>query len=332
MAVGRGQRQRPQPGDPELAEVAVRGHEVAGAHRSVGRGGVAPGAEPVERVGAQRRDPAMATGVGPAGCGHERAAGVVELAVAEGRADVAGRAAGVADEAPQAAQRIRGVGACDGLGPGVGVAGGERVAQRIEPGAGRVEGLDEGGECLGDLHAQRFARRARVAERGAPQAGERRVGVEDGGQPPGVGADLARVGERAQHEGPQRVGAAVPAEPVLQAGIEQALGVAIERAAVGPGRAGAAVGEAELGAVAVRAAPAPVGRGARIVEQPAAELDRRRIAGGAVGRVGTYRQRPGTVRDDRGQFVGVEAEREGGARQRSRRGPQRVWCSAARDD
>jgi hypothetical protein len=309
VAVRRGVHEAAKSGHAELAEVPVGRREVPGAHRGVRRAVVAPGAEAVVAIGQHRADAAVAARVGPPGLDHERAAGVVEFAAGERGAEVAQRTAPVAHEAAQAPERVGRVVAngCCRVG-----ARGEGVAQRVEAGARRLERLDPGRERLGDLHAQRLPGRRRVAERRAPEAGERRVARDHGTQARVVGAELARIAQRTQDERPQRIGPAVPAEPVQQARVGQPGRVAVERPPVGAEASRTAVGESQARKVAAHAGASTVGGQSRLEEQPATQLDRRRVSGRPIAGVAHDRWRPRSVGDDGGDLVGRQRGRGAG--------------------
>jgi len=89
----------------------------------------------------------------------------------------------------------------------------------------------------------------------------------------GARTHFLRIGQRPHHEGPQGIGRTIPAEPVLQTDIEQTLGIAIERAAMGGRAARATICKAQVGPVAAGTRALSIGRQPRVVEQPSPEFD-----------------------------------------------------------
>ena len=115
----------------------------------------------------------MPAGIHPAGFDEVRHAGIGELAVGEGRAEVAESAVAPADEEAKAAlggSRVAGLAGRIALGQG--------VAEVVERGAAGDLGLQERGERLAEIDEYPFVVRAgRYAERAPVAAGELLVGA-----------------------------------------------------------------------------------------------------------------------------------------------------------
>ena len=108
---------------------------------------------------------------------------------------------------------------------------------------------------------------------------------------------LAGGQQRRQRGRPQRIVAAAPAEPALQAHVQHGGRVARALAKAGTG-GGPPVLEGPGRHVAAGAAEPPVGRQPCVVEQPAAESHGGRPACQRVGGIGRQRRRPGTEAGD----------------------------------
>src|SRR3989475_5417176 len=95
----------------------------------------------------------------PGDADEEGRAAVGESAVGELRAEMAGAAAALADEDPQAAPRREGIARGGGI-----VAALQRIAEVVERRAARDEGLLEGGEGFADIDKDFFVRGGRSPE------------------------------------------------------------------------------------------------------------------------------------------------------------------------
>src|SRR5260221_9796759 len=100
--IRRGLRDVPERGHLELAEIAMLERHLPRFHRARARLVVVVAAEQVERIRRQLTDAAMAARI-HAIAREEGDAGVMELAVREGRPEMAGAAVAAANEDPQAA-------------------------------------------------------------------------------------------------------------------------------------------------------------------------------------------------------------------------------------
>ena len=163
------------------------------------------------------------------------------------------------------------------------VAACQRIAELVERRAPAHQRLLERGERLADVREHRLvAGGRRRAEHLLVAAGELRVGAHQRRRLRRAPAHLARVEDRPDALRPQAVVGAVPAEPAPVAHVEQARRVAVDlgeaegaRAAVLPGAERHVAGRAQH--LAGRRQP-------RLEEQALAQLDRLRVARGAVAR------------------------------------------------
>ncbi len=241
----------------------------------------------------------MTPGIDAAAGDEEGHPGVVELAVREGRAGVAGAAVAFADEDAQAALRRLRIARHRAR-----VAARERVAEIVERRASRDERFLKGGERLAERGDDlRFAR-GHGAERFLETAGKRGVAAHHGSRLRHAAAHLARLEDRADALCPERVARAVPAEPAAVAHVHHARRVALDLGEAE--RARARVLPAAKRRVAGRAQHLARGRQARLEEEPLAELDRRRISRGAIGRIRRPRRGPRSVAKDRVNFFFFE--------------------------
>ena len=301
--VGRGERHVAKTRHPELAEVAVAKANVAGLDGGGALGIVVEAAEQGVRAPAQFADAAVSAGIDPAGFDEVGHAGIGELAVGKGRAEVAEGAVAPADEEAKAAlcgSRV--------AGPAGRIALGQGVAKVIERRAAGDLRFQERGERLAEIDEYPFVvRPGRHAERAPVAAGKRPVGADQPCRAAGADAHFAPVEEGAQVLRPQRVLRAVPAEPAAEAQVEKARCVAVDGPV--PAAARKAVCPSPVRPVAGCAGDRAGERQARLEEQRPAEGDGGRFAGNPVARIGPQGRRPRPVAEDPPCFLGGEFER-----------------------
>ena len=318
VEVGRRQPQVAQAGHLELAVVPVLKCHVHGGGGAAARRVVVEGTQQVVAAGLQLADAAVPARVDAAGLGKVRQPQVVELAVAEGRPQVAGVAAPAAEEQRQPALRGLRI-ACRGLT----VATRDRIAEVVEGRAAAAQRGLPGGQRLGHVDGDPFIVGAGcLAEGGDVALAQRRCVAHGARHLCQATAHLARIEQRAQALRPQVVVGAVPAVPALQVQVVQRQRVAVAARQACASRP--AVAEAQRGLVAAGAGDAAVGRQRRLVEQLPAEGDGRRLAPDPVRRVGLQRRWPGAEGQDARDVVVVQrrGQRVGRGQQRHR-GKQR---------
>ena len=245
----------------------------------------------------------MPAGIDPAGFDEMRHAGIGELAVGKGRAEMAQGAVAPADEQAQAAPGGGGIAGLAGR-----IVARQGVAEIVERRAGGDLGFEERRQCLAEIDenpcvvcAWRYAESAPVA------AGKLPVGADQPRRAAGADAHFAPVEQGPQVLRPQRILRAVPAEPAVEAQVEQAGRVAVDGPV--PAAARQAVGPGPVRRVAGCARDRAGERQARIEEQRPAEGDGGRCAGNPVARIGPRGRRPRPVAQDPAFFLGGEVER-----------------------
>ena len=301
MHVRRGARRFAQGRHAEFAPVLRGQPNVAG---KTGRGAqsvVVMEPEQVEPAFAQELDPAIAALVDAARFGKMRQADIVEFAIGEIRTEMAQVAAPLADKQFQAAFRRFRIGRDARR-----VFRRQRIAEFVERRPGGHDGFLKRGERLGEVdhHGFRLMGGGRGAENLFVAGGERRRGRKPGFQRLGGHGEFPRVQHRRDALGPQVVRFAVPAEPAVEAHVEQGRGIAVD-----PGdaeTAGDAVGKGLGFLVTGRAAALAVDRQVGAFEQRPAIGDGGRLAGDPVARVRHRLHRPRAVRQDQRDLVVVE--------------------------
>ena len=143
MHVGRGERHVAQARHPELAEVALAQANVAGLGGGGASGIVVEAAQQGIRARAQLADAAVPAGIDPAGLDEMRHAGIGELAVGKGRAEMAEEAVAPADEQAQAAHGGGGIAGLAGR-----IVARQGVAEIVERRAAGDSGFQERRQCL----------------------------------------------------------------------------------------------------------------------------------------------------------------------------------------
>ena len=219
-----------------------------------------------------------------------------------------------ADEQAQAARRSGGIARQTDR-----IAAGQCVAELIERRAAGDLGFQERRQCLAEIDENPCVVRAgRFAERAPVAAGELPVGADQPRRAAGADTHFARVEEGSQVLRPQRVLRAVPAEPAVEAQVEQAGRVAVDDPV--PAAARQAVGPGPVRRMTGCAGDRAGDRQAGIEEQRPAEGDGGRFAGDPVARIGLQGRRPRPVAQDPAFFLGGEVER------RRRRGDARKYA------
>ena len=245
----------------------------------------------------------MPAGIDPAGFDEMRHAGIGELAVGEGRAEMAEGAVAPAHEQAQAAPGGGGIAGLAGR-----IAARERVAEIVERRAAGDLRFQERRQRLAEIDESPFVVRAgRFAECMPVAAGKLAVRADQPRRAAGADAHFAAVEEGPQVLRPQRVLRAVPAEPAVEPQVEQAGRVAVDDPV--PAAPRQAVGPGPVRLVAGRAGDRAGDRQARIEEQRPAEGDGGRLAGNPVARIGPRGRRPRPVAQDPAFFPGGEVER-----------------------
>ena len=187
------------------------------------------------------------------------------------------------------------------------IAGHQGIAEIIERRARADQSRLEGRQRLGSVHQQLLVvATGPVAEGFFVAARKHGIAAQQFGSSRRSAAHLARVDQRADALGPERVACSIPAEPVEVANVPQRRCPAIEL------DRSACLGEpvAPLAArlVAGGAAHAPVARQARFVEQMLAQHDAGWHAGHIVRRIAHRRGRPGAMLPDRADLLGRPVE------------------------
>ena len=303
MHVGRGERHVAQARHPELAEVALAQANVAGLGGGGASGIVVEAAQQGVRARAQLADAAVPAGIDPAGLDEMRHAGIGELAVGKGRAEMAEEAVAPADEQAQAAHGGGGIAGLAGR-----IVARQGVAEIVERRAVGDPGFQERRQCLAEIDEHPcIVRTGCCAERAPVAAGELPVGADQQRRAAGADAHFTPVEQGAQILRPQRVLRAVPAEPAIETQVEQAGRVAVDGPV--PAAARQTVGPGPIGPVAGCAGDRAGERQARLEEQRPAEGDGGRFAGHPVARIGSRGRRPRSVAQDPALFLGGEVER-----------------------
>ena len=262
----------------------------------------------------------MPAGIDPAGLDEMRHTGIGELAVGEGRAEMAEGAVAPAHEQAQAAPGGGGVAGLAGR-----IVARERVAELVERRAAGDLRFQERRQRLAEIDEYaRVVRAGRVAERAPVAAGKLRVGADQPRRAAGADTHFAAVEQGSEILRPERVLRAVPAEPAVEAQVDQAGRVAVDGPV--PAAARQAVGPGPVRRVAGCAGDRARERQARIEEQCPAEDDGGRLAGNPVARIGLRGRRPRPVAQDPAFFLGSEVERR--RRRRDARKHADCYCES----